>query len=147
MRTANTSSLPPGDDRLVRVPLTRLHPHPATPNQMTDEQLETLTRNIERAGGYQPIVVRPHPEVEGDYQSLDGWQRITVLPRLGHADLLCYVWPCDDETALVLLATLNRLHGEDVPAKRAELLAELTSLMPVSELALLLPEEASQIDH
>ena len=58
-----------------------------------------------------------------------------------------FPWHCDDQTALVLLATLNRLEGEDVPAKRAELLAELEALIPVDELAPLLPEDAAVIEE
>jgi hypothetical protein len=68
-----------------------------------------------------------------------------VLKHLGHEDALCYVWPCDDQTALVLLATLNRLEGQDDPLKRAELLRELTELASPEELAQVLPESAALI--
>src|SRR6266542_4202639 len=87
----------------------------------------------------------PFPEIADDYQLLDGHQRTEALRRLGHADALCFLWPCDHATALVLLATLNRLEGEDIPAKRADLLRELSALLPPEELALLLPEDASAI--
>ena len=69
-----------------------------------------------------------------------------MLRSLGYEHALCFPWPCDDETALVLLATLNRLEGEDVPARRAELLVELTELIPAEELAAILPEDARAID-
>ena len=133
------------DDRLVRVPLSQLHAHPSNANLMTEEWLEKLARNIAREGRYPPLIVRPHPELQGEYQLLDGHQRDEVLRRLGHSDALCYVWDCDDATALTLLASLNRLAGEDVPARRAALLAELTGIMSVEELALLLPEDAGAI--
>ncbi len=113
---------------------------------MTEERLEKLTRNIEREGRYPPIIVRPHPNRRRYFQILDGHQRTEVLRRLGHDQALCFPWPCDDETALLLLATLNRLEGEDVPGKRAELLAELNRLMPMETLATLLPEDARAID-
>ena len=58
---------------------------------------------------------------------------------------MCYVWPCDDRTALILLATLNRLEGQDDPLKRAELLRELTQLVSPEDLAQLLPESAALI--
>jgi ParB-like chromosome segregation protein Spo0J len=145
-RTANTSSLPPAEERLVNVPLRALHTHPLNANLMSEERLDKLARNISREGRYPPLVVRPHPEMPGEYQVLDGHQRREVLRRLGHDAAVCFVWDCDDETALLLLATLNRLEGEDVPAKRAELLTELTSMLSVEELALLLPEDASQIN-
>ena len=47
--------------------------------------------------------------------------------------------------ALVLLATLNRLEGQDDPTKRAELLQQLTSMTSVDELGALLPEDASDV--
>ncbi len=43
------------------------------------------------------------------------------------------------------MATLNRLEGDDVPVRRAELLAELTAVMSTDEIAALLPENAEAI--
>ena len=148
--TGSTSSSPPdrgskGTGRLVWVPLERLRPHPANANRMDEEQLSKLAENIARESEYPPLVVRPHPEETGAYQVLDGHQRWEALKRLGHEQALCYIWPCDDRTALVLLATLNRLEGTDEPLKRAELLRDLATLAPVDELAALLPEDAAAI--
>lgn len=112
---------------------------------MDEERLEKLAANIEREGNYPPLVVRPHPEEADAYQLLDGHQRWQALKHLGHEDALCYLWPCDDQTALVLLATLNRLEGQDDPLKRAELLQELAELASPEELAQLLPESAALI--
>ena len=146
--TNSNGSLPAASEGgLVRVPLSQLHPHPANPNLMDEQRLDTLVRNVEREGRYPPLVARPHPERPGEWQLLDGHQRAGVLRRLGHSDAVVFPWPCDDATALMLLATLNRLEGEDIPAKRAELLAELAALMPVDELASLLPEDSAAIDE
>lgn len=149
--TASSSSWPQSDagsrcmGDLIRVPLARLRRHPANANRMDEERLGKLAVNIEGEGGYPPLVVRPHPEEVGCYQVLDGHQRWRVLEDLGHEDALCYVWPCDDRTALILLATLNRLEGQDDPLKRAELLRELTELASPEELARLLPESPALI--
>ena len=150
-RTKSSSSSAPGSagsrsaGRLERIALDRLRPHPANANVMDEERLEKLAENIRREGDYPPLVVRPHPEEEGCYQLLDGRHRADVLRRLGHSEALCYVWPCDDRTALVLLGTLNRLQGQDDPLKRAELLRELSALASPEELAELLPESAELI--
>jgi len=149
--TENTSSSPLPDagsrrtGRLALVPLDLLRPHPANANVMDEERLEKLAANIAREGDYPPLVVRPLPPDGGAYQVLDGHQRWQVLKHLGHEDALCYVWPCDDQTALVLLATLNRLEGQDDPLKRAELLRELTELASPEELAQVLPESVALI--
>jgi ParB family chromosome partitioning protein len=112
---------------------------------MDENRLGKLTENISREGDCPPLVVRPHPQEEGAYQVLDGHQRWEVLRRLGHEEALCYVWPCDDRTALILMGTLNRLQGTDEPLARAELLRDLAALMPIEELAALLPEDAATI--
>ena len=44
------------------------------------------------------------------------------------------------------MATLNRLHGEDVPVLRAALFAELTHFADPADLAVFLPEDAAAID-
>lgn len=149
-RTQNTSFSPSRrgsreTGRLVWLPLERLRPHPANPNRMAEEQLRKLTANIARERDHPPIVARPDPQEEGAFQVLDGLQRWEVLQRLGHKEALCYIWPCDDATALVLLGTLNRLVGTDEPLKRAELLHELAEFIPMEELAALLPEDAAAI--
>ena len=142
----STSSLPADPERLRRILLSRLRPHPLNANVMPTERREKLRHNIMNQGGrYSPIIVRPIRGQPHHYELLVGHQRVEVLRELGHAEALCFVWDCDDATAVTLLATLNRLEGEDVPAKRAELLAELTRLVP-SDLARFLPEDAAQID-
>jgi len=145
VRTTSSSSSPDANNRLLRIPLERLHAHPANPNVMDEDRLARLAANIRRSGDYPPLVVRPHPTERGHYQILDGHQRETVLGRLGHRDALCYLWPCDDATALLLLSTLNALRGEEVVARRAALLLELQGLVPAEELAFLLPENSRQL--
>ena len=109
---------------------------------MDDAVRATLRRNLDRERICPPLIVRPLPDLPDGYQVLDGHQRLAVLRELGWPTAPCFCWPCDDASALILLATLNRLHGEDVPAQRASLLQELTDHFPLEELATLLPEDA-----
>ena len=132
-------------ERLQRIPLARLVPHPANPNLMDADLQERLARQIARNGRYPPLIVRPHPERADDWQILDGHQRVAVLRAQGVRDAVCYPWPCDDATALLLLATLNRLAGQDVVVKRAALLAELEAKLTPGDLATLLPESPAEI--
>ena len=140
-----SSSSSPGD-RLIVVPLERLRPHPANANVMSEERLEKLTENIRREGDYPPLVVRPDPQEQGCYQLLDGHQRFEALRRLDQGEAHCYLWPCADGTALILLSTLNRLEGQDDPRLRAELIKELSQLASLDELALLLPEDTRALE-
>jgi ParB-like chromosome segregation protein Spo0J len=129
------------------VPLDDLVPHPLNANVMPEELREKLKAHIRRTGRYPFLVVRPHPEAEGKYQVLDGHHRLAVLRDLGHREARCDVWEVNDREAKLLLATLNRLEGQDVPARRAQLLHELLGEMSLDDLAGLLPETDKQIEE
>jgi ParB-like chromosome segregation protein Spo0J len=91
--------------------------------------------------------VRPHPKAEGKFEILDGHHRLLVLKDLGHGEARCDVWEVNDREAKLLLATLNRLEGQDLPIRRAQLLHELLGEMNLSDLAGLLPESEKQLEE
>ena len=129
------------------VSLDDLRAHPLNANVMPDDLREKLKAHIRRSGRYPHVIVRPHPEDAGKYQVLDGHHRVEVLRDLGHAEARCDVWDVNDREAKLLLATLNRLQGQDLPARRAELLHELLGEMNIGDLAGLLPESEKQIEE
>ena len=79
------------------------------------------------------------------YQILNGHHRVEVLRQLGCETARCDVWDVDDAEALVLVATLNRLSGEDDPVKRDALLAELLKSFDAPQLADLVPESLEDL--
>lgn len=129
------------------IDLTDLVAHPLNANVMSDEIREKLRVNIQGTGRYPFLVVRPHPLETGKYELLDGHHRVSVLQELGHTRARCDVWHVDDRAAKLLLATLNRLQGQDLPIKRAQLLHELLSDMSITDLAGLLPETDKQLEE
>src|SRR2546422_8362532 len=129
------------------VPLDDLLPHPLNSNVMSADLQAKLRAHIKRTGRYPFLVVRPHPDDAGKYQVLDGHHRVAVLRDLGHTEARCDVWQADDREAKLLLATLNRLQGQDQPRKRAELIHELLGEMSLDDLAGLLPESDRQIEE
>ncbi len=100
------------------VPLNELVAHPLNSNVMPEEFQAKLRAHIKRTGRYPFLVVRPHPEEPGKYQVLDGHHRVAILRELGHTEARCDVWEVDDREARLLLATLNRLQGQE-PAPQA----------------------------
>jgi ParB-like chromosome segregation protein Spo0J len=134
-----------GDKRIGprNVPLGDLVPHPLNSNVMSDDLREKLKAHIKRTGRYPFLVVRPFGE---KYQVLDGHHRVAILRDLGHAEARCDVWDVDDREAKLLLATLNRLEGQDQPIKRAQLIHELLGEMGMEDLAGLLPETDRQLE-
>ncbi len=129
------------------VPLDLLSPHPLNANVMPEELRAKLLAHIRRTGRYPFIVVRPHPEEPGRFEILDGHHRVEVLRELGHDEARCDVWQVDDREAKLLLATLNRLEGQDVPIRRAQLIHDLLAELSPGDLAGLLPETDKQIEE
>ena len=129
------------------VPLDDLLAHPLNSNVMPPDLQEKLRAHIKRTGRYPFLVVRPHPNEPGKFQVLDGHHRVAILRELGHTEARCDVWEVDDHEAKLLLATLNRLAGQDVPIRRAELIHELLGEMSAEDLAGLLPETDKQLEE
>ena len=142
--TARQIANTPDRPELVRIPLKNLVPHPLNSNVMPDRLKAKLAANIRASGRYPPLIVRPLDE--GLFQILDGHQRADVLRELGETTAVCYVWPASDEEALLLLGTLNRLEGQDIPGRRAVLIAELQAHETLAELARLLPETEAELE-
>ena len=90
--------------------------------------------------------MRCHPTKANCYQLLNGHHRKRVLEQLEHTHADCVVWQVDDEQALLLLATLNRLCGQDDPYQRAELLEKLSQRIGQEELLKQLPEKRGQLE-
>jgi len=129
------------------VPLDQLRPHPLNANVMPEDLRAKLKAHIRSTGRYPFIVVRPHPEEPGCFQVLDGHHRVDILRDLGHREARCDIWAVDDREAKLLLATLNRLEGQDVPIRRAQLIHELLGEMNLGDLAGLLPETDKQLEE
>lgn len=132
----------PTPQQTLTLPIDRLDGHPANSNVMPKPLLDKLASEIDRTGFYPPIIVRPIGE---RYQIIDGHHRVMVLKQLGQTKANVVVWQADDDQALLLLATLNRMRGEDDPRKRAALLAKLRQSMDIKELAKRLPEDSQRV--
>jgi len=132
---------------IVWVAVEKLVAHPRNANVMSSAVRGKLRRHLERTGRYEPLVVRRHP-VRGDegfFEMINGHHRKLVLEELGHAEVACLVWELDDREALMLLATVNRLSGEDAAGKRVELLSELAEQWDVEQAVGLLPESGEEL--
>lgn len=132
--------------QIVNISLDNLHSHPSNSNVMPPPLLAKLAQHLKRADRYPPLIVRPMSDMGPDsYQILDGHHRAAALKQIGRHEARCVVWHVDDQEALLLLATLNRLQGRDDPFKRASLLTELNHHLPLEQLAEHLPEQLGQL--
>jgi ParB-like chromosome segregation protein Spo0J len=133
--------------QIQQVEIARLIPHPKNANVMAQGTMAKLRRHIEKTGRYEPLIVRPHRTGEGCFELINGHHRKEILEALGHTHAACVVWELDDAETLLLLATVNRLGGEDAPGKRLDLLEAVAAAMEVSsaELARWLPEDEATL--
>lgn len=127
------------------LPLNALRAHPSNPNRLTGRNRRLLARHLERAGRCPPIIVRPHPTETDAYEIIDGHHRAAIARELGWTDIEAVIWHASDGEANLLLATLNRLHGEDDPSARARLFAELEGAFDTESLRALVPETPAEI--
>ena len=133
------------EPRLIQ--LDDLVAHPLNSNVLAPDLADKLRAHIRRTGRYPHLIVRPHPDQPSKFQVLDGHHRLVILRELGHPHVRCDVWEVDDREAKLLLATLNRLEGQDLPIRRAQLIHELLGEMSVEDLAGLVPETDKQIEE
>jgi len=125
----------------------KIFPHPENCNRMSGPFLKKLEENIRKTGNYETITVRPLPGSNDEYQILNGHQRMDILRKLGDQEVKCDVWAVSDAEARLLIATLNRLTGNDVPELRFSLLKNLIDDFDISELETLIPENTKQIEE
>jgi hypothetical protein len=134
---------------LVEIELARLEDHPGNSNVMPAAALTKLKAHLAEHGRYPPLTVRRLKDGEDGprYQLLDGHHRARALRELGRAAARCDVWDVDDDEALVVLATLNRLRGRDDPRRRAALLTELSQRFDRKRLLARLPETPEKLQR
>lgn len=76
--------------RIVQLEPSQLHSHKANiRNSLGD--LTDLAASIRQKGVYQPLVVRPHPTLEGDYEVIMGHRRLAAAEKAGLAHLPCLI--------------------------------------------------------
>ncbi len=131
---------------MALIEIEKLHDDPRNANVCGPDILEKLRLHIDRTGFCPTLLVRPHSEQEGHYIILDGHHRKLVVTSLGWSAVECQIKDMSEEEAGILLLTLNRLRGTDVPRKRAELMESLLEHFNQEELAVMLPESPGEIE-
>lgn len=132
---------------MIEIPLDQLRGRADNANIMPEALLVKLARHIERTDRYPHLIVRPMSGEPEAYEILDGHHRADALRRLNRTSARCEVWEVDDDEALVLLATLNRLQGRDDVLKRADLLEALRQRLGEERLPQWLPEDTERIER
>ena len=110
---AATSPAPVGD-RLI--PIDRIRANPNQPRRSFDErELQELAASVRERGVIQPLLLRPHPEQEGDYQIVAGERRWRAAQLAGIHALPAVIRSLDD-TEVLELAIIENIQRSDLNA-------------------------------
>ena len=103
---------------IVRISTVKLHPFPAHPfNVQDDENMEQLTQSIQAQGVLTPLVVRPLEN--GEYEVISGHRRLHACRKAGIETVPALVYAIDRDAAAIALVDSN-LHRERIlPSEKA----------------------------
>lgn len=108
------ASAAPSPDRTV--PIDRIRANPNQPRRSFDErELQELASSIKEHGVIQPLLLRPHPESQGEYQIVAGERRWRAAQLAGVHELPAVIRSLDD-TEVLELAIIENIQRADLNA-------------------------------
>lgn len=131
------------------VPVEAIHPNGFNPNRQTEAEFEAVKQALLRHGQVLPLVVRWHPDKEGEYQIIDGEHRLRAFRELKVEEVL--VWNLghlEDARAMHLNAVLTETRGANDSQELGKLFGTLIeSGMALDEIAVGLPHDPGQVQE
>ncbi|MBD2466042.1 ParB N-terminal domain-containing protein [Oscillatoria sp. FACHB-1407] len=90
---------------ILEIPVSKLHRCRWQPaGRHSESELETFGQSVDLIGITDPIVVRPHPEISGEYEILNGDKRWIVAQRKKFSVILARIVEANDEVAHAIFA-------------------------------------------
>ncbi len=111
---------------ITNLPIRDLHPDPANPRRISDEELESLTRSIREFGLIDPIIARREDKVV-----IGGHQRLLAARKIGLKQVPVVLVDLPEEQAHLLNLALNKISGTWDQELLVRLLGELKDLPDV----------------
>lgn len=133
------------DIRVVDVD--KIHPNDYNPNEMDSALFDSLVEAIHLDGKMnQPVLVRPHAKLEGEFTIVDGENRYMAAKLADMEKIVVVVVDYDDNMAKLRTLSYNAIKGQNVPIKLAHLLVDLQKTYSEAEIRAMtgIHEEAQQ---
>ena len=106
-------------EKVVRIPLSELHPFPNHPFHVRDDEaMQNTVDSIREYGVLTPGIVRPCED--GGYEIVAGHRRKHGSELAGLSDMPCIVREMDDDTATILMVDSNIQREDILPSERAQ---------------------------
>ena len=115
-----TSSTPLPSLTVEDIPIEALHPDPANPRRISEDELDALERSLRQFGFVQPVLARRE-----DQTVIGGHQRLVAARRLGLTSVPVTWLDVSVDQARLLGLALNKISGAWDDALLARLLADL----------------------
>lgn len=84
-----------------------------------NDDFRALVSSIRDKGIKEPLIVRPHPTVAGEYEIIAGHRRRLAAKEAGLAHVPCIVEPLSDADAIILMAESNIQRPGWLPSEKA----------------------------
>lgn len=108
----STATAPRRPDMMVAIE--RVHPNPDQPRRsFTPEQLEELSSSIREKGIIQPLIVRPRPDHEGEFEIVAGERRWRAAQMAQQHEIPVIVRNFDD-TEVLEVAIIENIQRADL---------------------------------
>jgi ParB/RepB/Spo0J family partition protein len=124
-----------GDLHIVMIPVEDLIPDAENPNEMDEATFDLLIEEIRQQGFDEPILVRPHPTMEGKYQIGSGHHRTKAATIVGLTELPAIIKEWSDLEQREALAKRNALRGNLNKEKMVKLYQEVVKEVGDAKLA------------
>jgi ParB family chromosome partitioning protein len=98
----------------MMIPIERIHPNPEQPRRsFTTDQLEELAASIKEKGVIQPLIVRPRPDHEGEFEIVAGERRWRAS-QMAHLHEIPVLVREFDDTEVLEVAIIENIQRADL---------------------------------
>lgn len=107
---------------IVQIPGGRLHNfgnHTFRLRPMDDPYMQSLMDSIRENGILEPLLVRPHPSIPGDYEIIAGHTRHYLGTQAGLVSFPCIIRELDDADAIIQMGESNVQRPDWLPSEKA----------------------------
>lgn len=106
---------------VTRLPLSVMAPGPFQPRKVfSEDAIEELAASLKQHGMVQPIVVRPKPDAEGQYEIIAGERRWRAAQRVPMHEVPVVIQDIDNKTALEIALIENLQRADLNPLEEAQ---------------------------
>ena len=134
-------------DRSVLLKARQLHPNPWNPYANKPDRLQqAIGESIGEFSQIQDVVCRPHPEIEGEYQILDGEGRHRTFKPDDDVYAIVLHGLTDDQAKKVTIV-MDETRATADKVQLSALLAELSENQDIEDLMMGLPYQESELSE